>query len=421
MLVRRTEAAADRVRRARLPGRDRAGRSTSATGACLRHPAAGRAAPGRAAARADLHARHQGRVRATTRTSLRRDGRSAGRRRRCASALERCRSRSTRAAALRRGARHHHRRHQVRVRPRATASCCSIDEVLTPDSSRFWPASYAPGRAQPRFDKQFVRDWLEALRLGQAAARPGAARRRSWRGTRARYIEAYERITGEPFGAYLQRNGVPPHESDGARATPRRHPRSAGRGHRRSLAGLGYPAADVRAGKVFDLEMDAADAEGAPAAPEIAGRCSRNPLIEQFEVEAGGTEGRGRHLPGRVRRPRRHARRRLVGAEPVSLWHARDRPARRRRRDHARRVHLRRLPASGRDRRAVAGDGARARARRCRRPGARHLQRLPGADRGRAAAGRPAAERQPQFRCQDVALAVERASPWLPGCPAGDG
>jgi len=55
---------------------------------------------------------------------------------------------------------------------------------------------------------------------------------------------------------------------------------------RRSLAGLGYPAADVRAGKVFDLEVDAADADAArEVAGEIAERVLSNPLIESYEVE----------------------------------------------------------------------------------------------------------------------------------------
>ena len=54
-----------------------------------------------------------------------------------------------------------------------------IDEVLTPDSSRFWPRDgYAPGGPQPSFDKQFVRDYLERIQLEQAAAGPVAARRR---------------------------------------------------------------------------------------------------------------------------------------------------------------------------------------------------------------------------------------------------
>ncbi len=79
-----------------------------------------------------------------------------------------------------------------------------IDEALTPDSSRFWDASsYDPGRAQASFDKQFVRDWLETQSWDKTApgpALPGDV----VAGTRARYIEAYERITGANFERYLQ-------------------------------------------------------------------------------------------------------------------------------------------------------------------------------------------------------------------------
>ena len=79
------------------------------------------------------------------------------------------------------------------------------DEVLTPDSSRFWPADgYAPGGPQPSFDKQYVRDWLETLDWDKTAARPGAAAPRSSRARSARYFEAYERLVGEPFGDYLR-------------------------------------------------------------------------------------------------------------------------------------------------------------------------------------------------------------------------
>ena len=84
------------------------------------------------------------------------------------------------------------------------------DEVLTPDSSRFWPADdYEPGRAQAAFDKQFLRDWLEGLdwdKQPPAPELPGEI----VAGTRARYLDAYERLTGEPFSDYLRRNGVPP-------------------------------------------------------------------------------------------------------------------------------------------------------------------------------------------------------------------
>lgn len=71
-----------------------------------------------------------------------------------------------------------------------------IDEVLTPDSSRFWPADqYAPGKGQPSFDKQFVRDYLETLawdKTPPAPALPPVIVAR----TQAKYLEAYERLTG---------------------------------------------------------------------------------------------------------------------------------------------------------------------------------------------------------------------------------
>ncbi len=78
------------------------------------------------------------------------------------------------------------------------------DEVLTPDSSRFWPADgYEPGRGQPSFDKQYVRDWAAGSgwdKTPPAPAIPGEV----VEGTRARYLEAYERIAGEPFSAWLE-------------------------------------------------------------------------------------------------------------------------------------------------------------------------------------------------------------------------
>ena len=82
------------------------------------------------------------------------------------------------------------------------------DEVLTPDSSRYWPADgYEPGHGQPSFDKQYVRDWATASgwdRLPPAPEIPEDV----VAGTRARYVEAYERITGEPFQAWLKRSGA---------------------------------------------------------------------------------------------------------------------------------------------------------------------------------------------------------------------
>ena len=79
------------------------------------------------------------------------------------------------------------------------------DEVCTPDSSRFWPADgYAPGRGQPSFDKQYVRDWASGTGWDKAPPAPPipddvvAA-------TRERYVTAYEKLAGEPFTAWLDR------------------------------------------------------------------------------------------------------------------------------------------------------------------------------------------------------------------------
>jgi phosphoribosylaminoimidazole-succinocarboxamide synthase len=85
-----------------------------------------------------------------------------------------------------------------------------IDEALTPDSSRFWDAStYAPGGPQASFDKQFVRDWLEAQPWDKTAPGP-ALPDDVVAGTRARYIEAYERITGASFDRYLEEDVIAP-------------------------------------------------------------------------------------------------------------------------------------------------------------------------------------------------------------------
>jgi phosphoribosylaminoimidazole-succinocarboxamide synthase len=82
------------------------------------------------------------------------------------------------------------------------------DEVLTPDSSRYWPADgYEVGRGQPSFDKQFVRDWASASGWDKKPPAP-AIPDDVVAGTRARYVEAYERITGEPFQAWLERSGA---------------------------------------------------------------------------------------------------------------------------------------------------------------------------------------------------------------------
>jgi phosphoribosylaminoimidazole-succinocarboxamide synthase len=83
-----------------------------------------------------------------------------------------------------------------------------IDEVMTPDSSRFWDAAtYEPGRAQASYDKQFVRDWLLGQPWDQTAPGPELPAEIVV-GTRDRYIEAFERITGASFARYLQEDVI---------------------------------------------------------------------------------------------------------------------------------------------------------------------------------------------------------------------
>jgi len=82
------------------------------------------------------------------------------------------------------------------------------DELLTPDSSRFWPADgWEPGRPQPSFDKQYVRDWLETLDWDKTPPGPDLPPEVVL-GTRGRYVDAYTRLTGEPFEDYLGRMGA---------------------------------------------------------------------------------------------------------------------------------------------------------------------------------------------------------------------
>ena len=92
---------------------------------------------------------------------------------------------------------------------RGTKELILIDEVATPDSSRFWPAeAYAPGRPQPSFDKQYVRDWLDATGWDHEPP-PPALPDDVVEATAAKYRDAYERISGETFDAYRTRMGVP--------------------------------------------------------------------------------------------------------------------------------------------------------------------------------------------------------------------
>ena len=77
-----------------------------------------------------------------------------------------------------------------------------IDEVLTPDSSRFWPQDlYVPGGAQPSFDKQYVRDWLDATGWDHSPPPPDLPAD-VIDATRRRYVEAYEKVTGNPWSTW---------------------------------------------------------------------------------------------------------------------------------------------------------------------------------------------------------------------------
>lgn len=79
-----------------------------------------------------------------------------------------------------------------------------IDEVLTPDSSRYWPADeWTPGETVPSFDKQYVRDWLDASGWNHSPPSPDLPAD-VVQGTRARYVEAFEKISGQSFDSYLE-------------------------------------------------------------------------------------------------------------------------------------------------------------------------------------------------------------------------
>ena len=193
--------AADRVRRARLPrrvgleGLPRDGRGLRPS------PSRGTRRVGSAPG-ADLHPRDQGPDRPRREHRPRRRGRARRR-----EPVRRGRADHARALPLRlragRCPRDHPRRHEARVRHRRAGEARARRRGIHPDSSRFWPADeYAPGGAQPSFDKQFVRDYCETLGWGKTY--PGPELPASVvEGTRARYVEAFEKLTGLAFADYL--------------------------------------------------------------------------------------------------------------------------------------------------------------------------------------------------------------------------
>ncbi len=165
----------------------------------LRHPAAGRPAGKLAAAGADLHARHQSRNGPRREHHLRADGRGGGPRveRRTAAAKHRHLPARRRSTPCERGIIIADTKFEF---GQVDGEILLIDEVLTPDSSRFWPADqYAPGRGQPSL-RQAVRPRLaDGQRLGQEQP-PPALPDDVVEKTRAKYVEAYEQLTGWMFG-----------------------------------------------------------------------------------------------------------------------------------------------------------------------------------------------------------------------------
>ena len=170
------------------------------------------------------------------------------------------------------------------------------DEVLTPDSSRFWPAAtWSPGATQPSYDKQFVRDWLTSSGWDRVSPPPElpddvvAA-------TRERYVIAYEQLTGRPFA--LRRGG----NRDRARpaaARPRGQARAAGGRRRRPQAGdLRPPGAGgarrarparprqrARASGRASTSCSRSTARPTrPSSKQIAETLLANPVIEDVEL-----------------------------------------------------------------------------------------------------------------------------------------
>ena len=231
---------------------------------------------------ADLHARHQGRAgRPRRERGLRPRRRDRGRPRRCSRSCAGSRSRSTSTAPA------HARERGIILADtkfefgrRADGTIVLGDEVLTPDSSRFWPADgYEPGRSQPSFDKQFVRDWAAELGLGQVAARAAAAGRGGGghpralpRGLRADHRRALQRLAG----ALRRRDRAGPDPAEGG------HPRPAGPG-----GGAGAARARVRRRVATCRSAGSIELDGrrpGAACREMCERLLANPLIEDYEV-----------------------------------------------------------------------------------------------------------------------------------------
>jgi len=156
-----------------------------------------------------------------------------------------------------------------------------IDEALTPDSSRFWPASeFEPGRGQPSFDKQYVRDWLDGAGWDHTPPGPDLPAD-VVANTRGKYVEAYERITGASFGRMAQpmkaRVAIDVMLKEGI-LDPQ------GKTVEESMPSLGFGrVSGVRIGKHISLELEASSPEDARRQiEEMSRRFLSNPVIEDF-------------------------------------------------------------------------------------------------------------------------------------------
>ena len=270
------------------------------------------------------------------------------------------------------------------------------DEALTPDSSRFWPgdATRRAGRSRRSTSSTCATSASRPAGTAPTRARaPGDV----VAGTRARYVEAFERLTEIPFDRYLS---DPRWCCEGDRADPSqgRHSRPAGRGGRRRRSRRSGFAV-VRRSRRPARRRRARRADDPEARARVDRMCAEllaNPLIESFTIAIGGRvrdAGRGSRSsrsPARTTTATRCSRSRCSARARSRVWHADDAAARRG-------IGGVVLPGGfsygdylrcGAIARFAPGDGRGRRVRRGRRAGARDLQRLPDPLRGRAAAGR---------------------------------
>lgn len=176
---------------------------------------------------------------------------------------------------------------------RADGTLVLADEVLTPDSSRFWDAAtWQPGVSLPSFDKQFVRDWLRHESGWDPAtdAPPPPLPPHIVEATRGRYLEAFERLTGES----ASRGGFAAASSDTvrdmARVVVNVMPKPEildpqGKAVTGALARLGFDGLSVRQGKRFEIELDGeVSAEVISRIEQAAETLLANTVIESFDV-----------------------------------------------------------------------------------------------------------------------------------------